>query len=160
MSGVTAATALTYAAVAAAAYGAYSTYQSGQQTKLNAEAQGDQAEADARTEKSAAVVQAERIRKMARIQAGQATAGLAAAGVDTGEGSAININEEIIGGGEEDAALTIFGGKNKAQRLDTDAGNYKMAGKQAASAATGQATASLISSGSQAYSGWKGAAKN
>lgn len=148
-----------YAAMAAATvYSAYSSIQSGKQAALNADAQAEQAQADAATEKSAAVVQAERIRKLARAQAAAATAGLAASGVDTGEGSAININEEIIGGAEEDAALTIFGGGNRAQRLDADAVNYQMAGARAKSSAYGQAASTVLSSGSSMYSGWKGAA--
>lgn len=147
-----------WATAAAAVYSAYSTIQSGKQAALNADAQAEQAQNDADTEKSAAVVQAERIRKMARIQASQANAGLAASGVDTGEGTAININEEIIGGGEEDAALTIFGGGNRAQRLDADASNYKLAGGQAKANAYGQAASTVLSSAGSAYSGWKGAA--
>ena len=154
MSGYTAAI-----TIAAAAYGAYSSYQSGQQAKLNSEAQSDQAQADANTEKSAAVVQAERIRKLARIQASQATASLAASGVDVGEGSAININEEIIGNAEEDAALTIFGGGNRAQRLNTDASNYRLVGSQAQSSANGQAASTVLSGGSSAYSNWKSSTK-
>lgn len=148
-----------YAAmVASTAYSAYSTVQAGKQAGLNAEAQADQAAADANTEKSAAMVQAERIRKLSRIQASQANAALAGSGVDTGEGTAVNINEEIIGGGEEDAALTVFGGANRAQRLNTDASNYKLAGNQAKSNAYGQAASTVLSAAAQGASGWKGSA--
>lgn len=145
-----------WATAAAAAYSVYSTVQSGQQSKLNAEAQADQAENDASTAASAAKVQADRIRRMARIQAGQANAGLAASGVDTGEGSAININEDIVKNAEQDAALTVFGGANQADRLNADASNYSQSGDRALSNAYGQAGSTLISSGAQAYSGWKG----
>ena len=147
------------ATIAATAYSAYSTVQQGKQAKLNANAQADQAAADANVEKSAAIVQAERIRKLARIQASEANASLAASGVDVGEGSAININEEIIGNAEEDAALTIFGGGNRAQRLNTDASNYKLVGKQAYDSSTGQAGATLLSGGSDTYTNWKNSTK-
>ncbi len=151
-------TALIVATVGASLFSAYSTVQAGKQANLNAQAQADQAVADANTERSAAVVQAERIRKLARTQASQANASLAASGVDTGEGTAININEEIIGNAEQDAALTIFGGANRAQRLNADASNYRQAGKQAQANAYGQAASTLLQSGASAYSGWKGSA--
>lgn len=157
MSGVTAGTVAAYAAIAATAYSAYSSVQSGKQAALNADAQSEQAQNDADTATSAAKVQADRIRKMARMQASQANAGLAASGVNTGEGSAININEEIIGNAEQDAAMTVFNSNNTANQLNADASNYKLAGNQAKANANGQAAASLISSGSQAYTGWKNA---
>ena len=64
-----------YAAMAAATvYSVYSTQQSGKQAQLNANAQADQAQADADTAASAAVVQADRIRRLARNQASEANA--------------------------------------------------------------------------------------
>lgn len=154
MSGYT--TAVAYGVMAASAvYGAYSTVQSGKQQQLNADAQSEQATLDANTEKSAAQVQAERIRKMARIQAGEANAALAASGVEVGEGTALNINREIYENAEEDAALTVFGGANRAQRLNVDAKNLRTAGNMARSNANAQAGATLISTAGSTYSGWK-----
>lgn len=149
-----------YALIAGAtAYSAYSSIQSGKQANLNAEAQSDQAKLDADTAASAAVVQADRIRRLARNQASEANASLAASGVETGAGSAININEEIIGNAEQDAALTIFNGRNQASRLNTDASNYKLAGAQAKAAGTSQAISTVLSSGAQAGMAWKASAK-
>lgn len=148
-------TALIAATVAAGAMSAYSTIQQGQQAKLNADAQAEQAAADASAERSAAVVQAERIRKLARIQQGEATASLAASGVDVGEGTALNINREIYQNAEEDAILTVMGGQNKANRLNADAENYRLAGRQARSNSYGQAAGTLLSTGASAYAGWK-----
>lgn len=148
-------TALIVATVAAGAMSAYSTIQQGKQANLNAEAQAEQAAADANTERSAAVVQAERIRKLARIQQGEATASLAASGVEVGEGTALNINREIYENAEEDAILTVMGGQNRANRLNADASNYRLAGRQAKSNAYGQAAGTLLSTGASAYSGWK-----
>ncbi|BBP82456.1 hypothetical protein PHLH8_20980 [Pseudomonas sp. Pc102] len=153
---VGAAGAAAYAALAAAtAVSVYSSVQSGKQAQANANAQAEQAALDAQTERSAAVVQAERIRKLARLQNSEANAALAASGVDIGEGTPININREITQNAEEDASMTIFGGANRAQRLNTDASNYRLAGAQARSSANMQAASTLISSGSQAYSGWR-----
>lgn len=152
-----------YAAYAAMAvgtvYSVYSSQQSGKQAQLNADAQADQAQADAETEKSAAVVQAERIRKLARIQAGEANAALAGSGVEVGAGTALNINEEIYQNAEEDAVLTIMTGKNKGQRLDGDASNYRLTSKQIGSNNKAQTAASTLQAGSQLYSGWKAMAK-
>lgn len=148
-----------YAAVAAATiYSVYSTQQSGKQAQLNANAQGDQAQLDADTAASAAVVQADRIRRLARNQASEANAALAASGVEVGAGTAININEEIIGNAEEDAALTIFNGRNQGARLDNEASNYRLAGNQARSNANSQSVGTVLSAGAQAGMSWKASA--
>ena len=151
-------TALIAATLAATAYSAYSTVQSGKQANLHAQAQGEQAQADADTAASAAVVQADRIRRLARNQASEANAALAGSGVEVGEGTAVNINEEIIGNAEEDAALTIFNGKNQQARGYTDASNYKLAGSQAQSAANAQAVSSVLAGGARAGKSWKASA--
>ncbi|MGH8387635.1 MAG: hypothetical protein ACRESJ_19465 [Pseudomonas sp.] len=148
-----------YALVAGAtAYSAYSSIQSGKQANLNAEAQSDQAKLDADTAASAAVVQADRIRRLARNQVSEANASLAASGVEVGAGTALNINEEITGNAEEDAALTIFNGRNQASRLNTDASNYKLAGSQAKAAGYSQAIGTVLQSGAQAGMAWKASA--
>ena len=157
MSGYTAAVAAA-AAVAGTAYSVYSTQQSGKQAQLNAEAQSDQSKLDADTAASAAMVQADRIRRIARNQASEANASLAASGVEVGAGTAININEEIIGNAEEDAALTIFNGQNQKSRGYVDSGNYKLAGSQARTAANSQSIGTVLSSGAQIASGWKASA--
>lgn len=159
MSGGVSATTAAYAAMAAAAaYSAYSTVQQGKQQQLNADAQAEQADLDAKTERSAAEVQAERIRKLARIQASEANAALAKSGVEVGEGTALNINRDIYEGAEEDAALTVFGGANRAGRMQLDAANLRIAGAQARSNANGQAGATLISTAGNIASGWKSSA--
>lgn len=149
-----------YAAIAAStAYSAYSTVQSGKQANLNAEAQSDQAQIDADGAASAAVVQADRIRRLARTQASSANAALAASGVEVGAGTAININEEIVGNAEEDAALTIFNGQNQKTRGYVDASNIALGGRQNQSAANSQALGSVLSTGAQVGMSWKASAK-
>lgn len=147
------------ATIASTAYSAYSTVQQGKQAQLNAEAQSEQAQIDADNAASAARVQADRIRKMARIQAGEANAALAASGVEVGEGTALNINEEIYGNAEEDAVMTILNGKNQRQRGYTDAANMSAYGKQQRNAANSQAVGSVLSTGAN-YGMWKARAKN
>ncbi|WP_256824962.1 hypothetical protein [Pseudomonas kurunegalensis] len=160
MSGATTATYVAAAAVAAStAYSAYSSVQQGKQAQLNADAQSEQAQLDADNSLSAAKVQAERIRKMARSQASQANAALAASGVEVGEGTAININKEIIGDAEEDAVLTIFNAQEAKKRGYVDASNMQLAGSQARTAANMQATSSVLAGAANIASGWKSTKK-
>ena len=158
MSGYTAAIAVA-TAVAGTAYSVYSTQQAGKQSQLNADAQSEQAQNDANAAASASMVQADRIRRLARNQSSEANAALAASGVETGAGSAININEEIIGNAEEDAALTIFNGQNQKARGYVDSSNYKLAGNQARSSANSQSVGTVLSTGANlAMAGWKASA--
>ena len=148
-----------YAALAAATvYSVYTTQQSGKQSQLNADSQAEQAQNDADAAASAANVQADRIRRLARNQASEANAALAGSGVETGEGTAININEEIIGNAEEDAVLTIMNGQNQKARGYVDSSNYKLAGNQARSAANAQSIGTVLSAGAQAGMSWKASA--
>ena len=148
-----------YAAMAAATvYSVYSTQQTGKQSQLNADAQSEQAQKDADAAASASAVQADRIRRLARNQSSEANASLAASGVETGAGTAININEEIIGNAEEDAALTIFNGQNQKARGYVDSSNYKLAGNQARSSANSQSIGTVLSAGAQAGMSWKASA--
>lgn len=158
MSGYTAAVAAV-AAVAGTAYSVYSSEQAGKQAKYNAEAQSEQSQNDADNAASAATVQADRIRRLARNRASEANSALAASGVQVGEGTAVNINEEIIGNAEEDATMTILNGQRQQRQGYVDASNTTLAGAQAQSSYRGQAVGSALSGGAQAYSGWKAATR-
>lgn len=148
-----------YAAIAASTvYSVYSTQQSGKQASLNAQSQAEQAKNDADTAASAAVVSADRIRRLARNQNSEANASLAASGVEVGAGTAVNINEEITSNAEQDATLTIFNGRNQASKLNTDAANYKLAGSQATSNANAQSVGTVLSGAAQGASAWKASA--
>jgi vacuolar-type H+-ATPase subunit H len=151
-----------YAAMAAAAvYSAYSSVQSGKQAQINADAQADQAQNDADSEASAAAVQADRIRRLSRNQASEANAALAASGVAVGEGTAVNINEEIIGNGEEDAVLTFLNGQEAKRRGYVDSSNMSLVGSQARNQAYGQAAGTLLGTGASiGMDGWKATARN
>lgn len=143
------------AAVASAGVSAYSAIRQGEQQKEWGDYQAAQAQADANAEKSAAEVHADKIRKMARIQAGEATAQLAGSGVDVGEGTALNINKEIYGNAEEDAMLTIFGGKDHSARLNAEAQADRLKGSQAQSAGYLNATSSILGAAGSVAKGWK-----
>lgn len=154
-------TAAMVAIAASAAYSAYSSVQQGKQAQLNAEAQSEQAQADADDAASAAVVQAERIRKMGRIQSSEARASLAGSGVEVDAGTTLNINEEITKNAEEDAVMTILNGERQKRRGYVDASNMELYGRQQRAAANSQAVGSILSAGAQAgMAGWKSSAKN
>lgn len=147
------------AAVAGTAYSVYSSQQAGKAAQDTADAQAKQSQLDADAAASAATVQADRIRRLARNQASEANAALAGSGVETGEGTAININEEIIGNAEEDATLTILNGQAQKARGSVDASNYRSVGSQARANANAQSIGSVLNTGaSLAMSGWKASA--
>lgn len=160
MSGATAATIATYATIASAAVGVYSSIQEGKQQREWSEYQARQAEADAAAEKSAAQVHAEKIRKIARIQAGEANADLAASGVEVGQGTALNINKEIYANAEEDAVMTLFGGADRAARGNAEAAGYRIKGRQAQQAGYLKATSTALGAAHDVAKGWKSSASN
>ncbi|MBF8740010.1 hypothetical protein [Pseudomonas guariconensis] len=160
MSGATTATYVAAAAVAASTvYSAYSSVQQGKQAQLNADAQSEQTQLDADNSLSAAKVQAERIRKMARAQSSEARASLAGSGVMVDEGTALDINKQIISDAEEDAVLTIFNGENQRKRGYVDAHNMRLTGAQGRTAANMQATSSVLAGAANIASGWKSTKK-
>lgn len=149
------------AAVAGTAYSVYSSQQAGKQAQLTADAQAEQSQKDADAAASAAMVQADRIRRVARNQASAANAALAGSGVETGEGTAININEEIIGNAEEDATLTILNGQAQKARGYVDASNLRSSGVTARGAANTASFGSVLEGGGKlADIGWKASARN
>jgi hypothetical protein len=128
--------------------------QQGEQQKDWNNYQADQAAADSKADRDIAMIQADKIRKLAKKQASEATAALAASGVDVGEGTAVKINEEIIGNAEEDAVMTIFGGADRANRGLAESSAYRTRGQQAQNAGHLNAGSSLLSGGYE-YSKWK-----
>ncbi|WP_312252723.1 hypothetical protein [Stenotrophomonas sp.] len=114
-----------------------------------------QADADAKAERGAAMVEAERIRKASKKQRSEAVAALAASGVDVSSSTALKIDEEIARGAEEDAYLTLTGGSDRAARLNAEASGARYAGKQAQTAGYINAGTSLLNSGSNIGRGWK-----
>ncbi|MCW1942359.1 hypothetical protein BON98_17230 [Escherichia coli] len=128
---------------------------SGQQQKKMSNYQAAQAEADAEASKAAAKVEAERIRKAGRAQAAAANASLAASGVDTGEGTALRIQSDIVGDAEQDAYQTILNGTNQSARLNAQAQADRISGNNASTSGYINAGSSLLSAGGTAYNGWK-----
>lgn len=149
---------ITALVVASAAISAGSAIQQGKQQKEWSNYQADQATADASAERSAATLEADKIRKMARIQSGQTTAALSASGVSVDEGTALNINKDIYRGAEEDAVMTIFGGNDRSARGQAEASGYKVKGSQAQTAGYLSAASTVLGAASNGGKGWKKAA--
>lgn len=123
--------------------------QKGQAEQEARNAQAQEQTRQAAQEEVAALEEAKRIRKAGERQASSARAALAGAGVDVGSGTAININEDIYSRSEMDAQQALLTGTRRSDALNRAAGRNIKAGENAV-------TASLLSSGSAALTGWKG----
>ena len=133
--------------IAGAAFSAYSAIQQ-VISKLNGRTTKPNRRKRCGSRGSAAVIQAEKIRKLARAQAGESTAALAGSGVDVGEGTAVNINQDIYRRAEEDAVMTIFGGIDRAKRGEAQAQDDRIRGEQAQTAGYLNAAGSVLSAAS------------
>lgn len=87
----------------AAAVGAAGTIYNGMQQAEAADNQAQIAENNAAYEADANKQHAEKIRRMAKAQRGEANAALAASGVKLGEGTALEVQKDITKRSEEDA---------------------------------------------------------
>lgn len=148
-------TGLEWMMVASTAVSTIGSLQQGQQQKEYANYQAAQANADAKAERDAAEVHADKIRKAAKLQAGEARAALAGSGVDVGQGTPIDINSSIYKNAEEDAWTTILGGKAKGAQLDAQAEGPRISGNNAQSASYMRAAGSALSGAVQIGKGWK-----
>jgi hypothetical protein len=139
----------------------YATDTASKQQEANLKFQSDQMAADAAAERGAAEVEAMRIRKAGKMQRAQATAAAAASGVDVNSPTAVKIDQTISQNAEEDALLTILGGRDRSARM----GQQSYLDRQGASLARQEGrqrnTATLISTAGNLtgmYSNWKRAA--
>lgn len=137
------------------AFQAYGQIQQGKAAEAEADYRAEQAQADANAERGAVEVQADRIRKLARVKASSANAASAASGMVTGEGSALTIQQDIYGSAEEDAAMTIFNGNDARARLNAEGEAYKIQGQNAKSSANMTALGTLAQGAGDVYGGWK-----
>lgn len=146
---------LTIMSAASTAMSVVGSLQQGQQQKAYANYQAAQAEADAKAERDAAEVHADKIRKAAKLQAGEARAALAGSGVDVGSGTPVDINSSIYANAEEDAWSAILGGKSKSNQLNAQAEGLRISGKNAESASYMKAAGSALYGAASIAKGWK-----
>lgn len=127
-----------------------------QQTRKAAKEQEALAILEAKQERSAAEIYAERIRRQRRAAQGEAKAALAAAGVRVDSGTALDIDAEIAADSAMDAYLTILGGVNNAGRITRQSRINTRAANQQAAAGYLNAAGSLLSGASNLINtGWK-----
>lgn len=103
-----------------------------------------QAKADANTAIGASRVEADMIRKAGNQQRSSAVASIADSGVVVGEGSAQEIEKDIIGNAEYDAMITLFDGQDAARRRIAEGQAAKYQAYNKASAASGGMFGSLL----------------
>lgn len=143
--------------IGSTAFNAISSIQQGRQEKKFANFQAEQANADAQAEREAGQVRADKIRKAGRYQQAEATAALAASGVEVKAGTPLKIAQEIDKNVESDALNEILFGSRTGSRLDQEAQGLRAAGKNAATRGVQRAVGSVLSAGSSYYGrGWGG----
>lgn len=122
-------------------------------TQQNAyQAQAKQQQADALAAQQQAKLEAQKVREAAKAQAARARLAMAAAGVSLDSQSALDINKDIIEGGEKDAATTVNDGSDMAARLRAQATASRIKGDAAKVAGYGEAASTALSG----YSIYKG----
>jgi hypothetical protein len=146
---------MSWVTVAVGASSALSQINAGKYAKGQSDLQAQQSEYQAAAEQKAALNTAAIIRRAGRRQLGQATAAYASAGVQVGEGSAGEVERQITQDVEHDAFQTILQGDRRALGLRTDATLMRIDGKSKETAGYVNAVGTLLSTGAQAYGGWK-----
>jgi len=131
------------------------------QAALNQQAQNNDQQASldriqAERETVAASEEAKRIRKAGERQAGAARAQLAASGIVVGDGSAININEDITGGAESDAMNTLLTGKRRSESYSLSADQHVNAAASNRAAGSNAMKSSVLAAGGTVLQGWRG----
>lgn len=134
--------------VASSVIGGVGAYQEGK-------AQNKQAQADAAAQQANGRLEAERIRKQAKLQQGAAMAAAAENGLDVNTGTPTVINDQIAQDSEQDAWMAILGSNQQANQTRADGKNAAKRGRTALAMGMLNAGASAGNS----YSKWKGAKK-
>lgn len=112
------------------------------------DAQRVQAQADASSERDVAQQQAERILRATARRRSEARAATAASGTRVDD-FALGVEQDIVGAGEHDAAMSILGGERRAGALRTQA---RMSGAAAMNSLAGS-----LFEGAYKLAGWRGA---
>lgn len=149
---------LTYASMAAALAGAgasaYSSYQQGKSAQEQAEYNAKQAEAQASDAQLRGGIAANQKRQEVRRTIAAQQTKLAANGVETSSGSALNLMADTSREGELDAQTAYANAMREAYGYQSQATAYRYSGKTAMSNAYGQAAGSLLSGAGTAMSKW------
>ena len=98
-----------------------------------------------------AAVEAKRIRRAGDSARGETLAGIAAAGVKVGQGSALDAEREVMTDTETDAFMALLNGERAARGKNLQADNARRSGRDARKASYFNAAGSLLSAGGQGY---------
>jgi hypothetical protein len=149
---------MTYAAMAATLAGAgmsaYSSYQQGKSAQAQAEYNAKQAEAQAADAQMRGGAAANQKRQEVRRAIAAQQTQLAANGVETSSGSALNLSSDTAHEGELDAQTAYANAMREAYGYQSQATAYRFSGKTEKSNAYGQAAGSLLSGAGSVMSKW------
>lgn len=143
---------------AGAAVSAAGQYQQGQDAKAGAGLQSDLINRQALEVQDAGTQEAGKIRKAAESGRGAAVAGMAASGVQIGEGSALDVERQILKLGEEDAMMTLLNADRQARGMRDQARLTKWGGQQAVAASNTAMAGTFLQAAGKAYNMWGGKA--
>lgn len=132
-------------------------YQAGVTANRMAGIEAGQAEWLATLENDRAAKEAGIIRRAGQNQAGEAKAAFAASGVKVDEGTAAEVQGQIIENSEADVFQALLEGGRRARGMQTEAAGIRSRGRLARSAGTVNAFTSLLSTGASAMKadGWR-----
>ena len=132
-------------------------YQAGVTANRMAGIEAGQAEWLATLENDRAAKEAGLIRRAGQRQAGEAKTAFAASGVKVDEGSAAEVQGEIIQNSEADAFQALLDGGRRARGMQVEAVGIRQRGRLAKAAGTVNAANSLLATGSNYLkaSGWR-----
>jgi hypothetical protein len=130
-------------------------YQQGQAANNAGKAQGQLLDEQAAQVLDSGTQEAAKIRKGAEAGRGAAVAGMAASGVQIGEGSALEVERQTLRLGEEDAMMTLLNADRQARSLRNQARVVRAGGQQAQTAAGYQMGGTFLQAAGR-YNTWGG----
>lgn len=129
----------------------YGQVQQGRAAQAAANAEAANLEYQAEVDRDNAQASASRIRRAGRRARGETLAGIAASGIKVGQGSALDVEREVMTDYETDAALAILNGERAGRGAESQADMTRRAGRDARRASYWGATSSLLSAGAGGY---------
>lgn len=143
----------------ATAFSAISQVSQANQARAMGDFQQRQAHADATAEREAALVRAGKLRDQGERAQSAARASMAGSGIDTGSGTPVRLEGEIVRNAEEEALNEILYGNRKGARLEQEGELAQLVGKNRQTSGYMGAAGSLLSGGASLARGWRAGAQ-
>lgn len=141
--------------VSATAISVFGQLQSGRAAQAQGAMQGQQLDYQAKVERDNALQTAMLIRRQGKYAVGAADVAAAGSGVVVGQGSAGEADRQIYQDTEHDAYQAILSGDRRGRGLEVQAVGARAQGDIAKSNSVMSAAGTVMSSGYQAFSGWR-----